>query len=220
MVLDVKGYDLILGMDWLSSLGPMFVDWGKGSVKMMSKGKPVCLEVERVSAEVRVCEQVTEVTKGSTQLLVAQLFLIEEGERGQEKFINPILQPVLKEYQDLFSEPTSLPPKREIDKIIDELLRNSFIQPSQSPYSSPILLVKKKDNTWRMCVDYRRLNRDTIRNQDPIPIIDDLLDELKGARLFTKLDLRSGYHQRRMNEEDIAKTAFHTHEGLYELKVK
>ena len=155
----------------------------------------------------------------------------------------PKLKPLLAEFKDVFGEPHGLPPRRacdhtiplmpgaqpvnirayrhkpelksEIERQVQELLQSGVIQRSQSSFSSPVILVKKKDGTWRFCSDYRRLNDITIKNRFPLPIVDELLDELAGAAYFSKLDLRAGYHQIRMREEDEHKTAFKTHHGHF-----
>ncbi|WVZ84634.1 hypothetical protein U9M48_031642 [Paspalum notatum var. saurae] len=107
----------------------------------------------------------------------------------------------------------------EVKKQIDELLEKGFIRKSTSPWASPVLLTEKKDGTLRMCVDYRGLNAVTVKNKYPLPRIEDLFDQLKGACVFSKIDLRSGYHQLRIRPSDIPKTAFISRYGLYEYTV-
>lgn len=157
------------------------------------------------------------------------------------------LQELLGEFQEVFQEPKGLPPvrgceheitlvpnaapvklaayryshdqKNVIEGLIEEMLETGIITPSSSPFASPVLLVPKKDSTWRFCVDYRDLNGITVKNRFPIPVIEDLFSELAGAKHFSKIDLRAGYHQVRMRAGDEYKTAFRTHQGLYEFRV-
>lgn len=166
-----------------------------------------------------------------------------------DKLVEVPLQfrPLLSEFQDIFAEPTGLPPKRacdhripllpnskpvyirpyrhnpaqkdEIERQVKEMLASGVIRPSSSAYSSPALLVKKKDGTWRVCIDYRQPNAITVKGKFPMPVIDELLDELSRAQVFSKLDLRAGYHQIRLQEGEEHKTAFQTHTGHCEYMV-
>jgi hypothetical protein len=107
----------------------------------------------------------------------------------------------------------------ELKKQIDELLEKGYIRPSTSPWAAPVLFVEKKDGTKRMCIDYRALNEVNVKNKYPLPRIEDLFDQLRGASVFSKIDLRSGYHQLRIQPSNISKTSFITKYGLYEFMV-
>ncbi|KZV43303.1 hypothetical protein F511_09286, partial [Dorcoceras hygrometricum] len=156
--------------------------------------------------------------------------------------------PVVREFPDVFpDEIPGFPPRREIDFSIElapgtapisrapyrlapvelkelkeqlsDLLEKGFIRPSMLPWGAPILFVKKKDGTMRMCVDFRQLNKATVKNKYPLPRIDDLFDQLQGSVVYSKLDLRSGYHPLRIRDADVAKTAFRTRYGHFEFLV-
>ncbi|GKF50535.1 putative reverse transcriptase domain-containing protein [Tanacetum coccineum] len=127
---------------------------------------------------------------------------------------------------DVFPEDLlGLPPTRQVEFQIDlvpgaaPLSDKGFIRPSSSTWGAPVLFVKKKDGSFRMCIDYRELNKLTVKNRYPLPRIDDLFDQLQGSSIYSKIDLRSGYHQLRVREEDIQKTVFRTRYGHYEFQV-
>ena len=108
---------------------------------------------------------------------------------------------------------------QELRVQLQELLDKGFIRPSTSPWGVPVLFVKKKDKTLRLCIDYRQLNKVTIKNRYPLSRIDDLFDQLRGARVYSKIDLRTGYHQLMVRETDIPKTMFRTRYGNFEFTV-
>ncbi|GJW74657.1 putative reverse transcriptase domain-containing protein [Tanacetum coccineum] len=108
---------------------------------------------------------------------------------------------------------------KELLDQLQELSDKGFIRPSSSPWGAPVLFVKKKDGSFRMCIDYRELNKLTVKNHYPLPRIDDLFDQLQGLSVYSRIDLRSGYHQLRVREEDILKTAFQIRYGHYEFQV-
>jgi hypothetical protein len=201
------------------------------------KGIPRPISIREISAlQLKICFR-----KG------CQLYAAHVEETDNTK--GPSLEDfsVLQKFEDVFQEILGFPPKREIDFSIDlvprvalvsktpyrmstpelkelqmqleELLKKGCIRPSVSPWGAPVLFVKKNDGILRLCIDFRQLNKYTIKNKYPLPRIDDLFDQLRGAKIFSKIDLRAGYHQVRIKEEDIHKTAFRTRYGHYEFVV-
>jgi len=221
LVLDTKGYDVILGMTWLSKYHAIIDCRNRKVIFRMPLQPEFQFEGERRPV------------KGKTQMTAAEI---------QKKGI-----PVWNEFPEVFKEISGLPPDRVIEFSIDiipgivpiskapyrmaptelEVLKKQLqeysdkglIRPSTSPWGAPVLLANKKDGGKRLCIDYRELNKVTIKNKYPLPRIDDLFDQLHGARVFSKLDLQSGYHQLKVKKEDISKTAFRTRYGHYEFLV-
>lgn len=216
--LALGSYDMVLGVQWLESLGPILWDFGARTLAFRRGDRTVMWSGTAASP---------------SPLLAA---------------VEPdLMQELLDSFQSLFAVPTGLPParnrshrirlkagthavsvrpyryahlqKEELERQCAEMLQLGVIRPSSSAFSAPVLLVKKQDGSWRFCVDYRALNDATIKDKFPIPVVEELLDELRGATFFTKLDLRSAYHQVLMHPDDVEKTAFRTHQGLFEFLV-
>ncbi|GKD91845.1 putative nucleotidyltransferase, ribonuclease H [Tanacetum coccineum] len=209
MLIKIGSFDVVIGMDWLS----MYHD------KIICDKKVVHIPID-----------------GENLIIRAQVM----EKKSDEKRLEDI--PVVREFPEVFLEDLpGLPPVRQVEFQIDlmpgaapvaqapyrlapskmqelsdqlqELADRGFIRPSTSPWGAPVLFVKKKDGSFRMCIDYRELKKLTVKNHYPLPMIDDLFDQLQGSSTYSKIDLRSGYHQLRVKDEDIPKTAFRTRCG-------
>jgi len=217
-------FDVIVGMDWLSLVDATIVCRAKILRIPLSGGDVLEIQGERPEAHKQVLMSTT-----TEEIKLADI-------------------PIVRDFPDVFPDDVQgLPPTRQVEFRIDlipnatpvakapyrlapsemqelaaqlrELQDKGFIRPSSSPWGAPVLFVKKKDRSFRMCIDYRELNKLTVKNRYPLPRIDDLFDQLQGAKYFSKIDLRSGYHQLRVREEDVPKTAFSTRYGHFEFLV-
>lgn len=240
--------DVILGVQWLDTLGEIRVNWKLQRMLIQLGDKKLTLLGDKSlhSAEVSLKALQRGWEKYGEGMLI-EFAGVQTEASVKERVVPEKSARVLDNYMEVFQEPSGLPPSRgkehaitlesgaqpvsvrpfrypqiqkaEIEKQVAAMWVAGIIRESCSPFSSPVLLVRKKDGSWRFCVDYMALNRVTIADKFPIPMIDQLLDELHGARVFSKLDLRSGYHQILVKAEDVPKTAFQTHDGHYEFLV-
>ena len=235
IVLGIHDFDIILGMDWLSKHRAI-LDCYKKEVRLVRPEEPgvIFRGIRRETAPSLINAMTASkmLRKGCQGYLAFIVDRRQEGTRLEDI-------PIIKEFPDVFpddisglppdkeveftidlipdTEPISIPPYRmapaelrELKAQLEDLLSKGFIRPSISPWGAPVLFVKKKDGSLRLCIDYRQLNRVTISNQYPLPRIDELFDQLQGSRVYSKIDLRSWYHQLRVQESDVPKTAFRT----------
>jgi hypothetical protein len=224
IVMGTQGIDVILGINWLDKYQAV-ISCDKRTIKLVSPlGEEVVTEL--VSPEPRKggCHQMTIDSKEADPLETikvvskfSDVFLKDLPGMPLERKVEfaieliPGTAPIYKR-----AYMVSGPELVEIKKQIDDLSKKGYIRPSTSPWVAPVLFVEKKDGTRRMCINYRAMNEVTIKNKYPLPRIEDLFDQLRGASVFSKIDLRSGYHQLRIRPSDIPKTTFITQYGLYE----
>ncbi|GJU45142.1 putative reverse transcriptase domain-containing protein [Tanacetum coccineum] len=217
-------FDVIIGMDWLAYHRALIDCYEKIVRIPLPNGKILEVQGERPEKDLRSLACIKADEKKLDDIRVVRDF--------PEVFPDDLLGlPLVREIEfriDLIPgaspvvrSPYRLAPSEmlELSNQLKELQEKGFIRPSHSPWGAPVLFVKKKDGSMRMCIDYRELNKLTIKNRYPLPRIDDLFDQLQGACCFSKIDLRSGYHQLRVREEDIPKTAFRTRYGHFEFTV-
>ncbi|KAI3802065.1 hypothetical protein L1987_30189 [Smallanthus sonchifolius] len=242
--MQLGSFDIIVGMDWLSSHHAEVICFEKSIRIPLPSGDTLKVFGEKPCSGLKLMSCTTARKYLRKKYLAFLAHVVQK--KDKEKSIQDI--PIIRDFPEVFPEDLSgLPPVRQVEFRIDlipganpvarapyrlapsemqelesqlqELSDKGFIRPSHSPWGAPVLFVKKKDGSFRMCIDYRELNKLTIKNRYPLPRIDDLFDQLQGSTYFSKIDLRSGYHQLRVQEEDVPKTAFRTRYGHYEFMV-
>nr|GEU37709.1 putative reverse transcriptase domain-containing protein [Tanacetum cinerariifolium] len=235
-------FDIVIGMDWLSKYHAKIICDEK-VVHIPIEDETLIIRGNQSRTRLRLisCIKTKRYISKGCQVFIAQVMEKKSDEKRLENI------PVVREFPDVFpKELHGLPPVRQVEFQIDlppgttpvarapyrlapsemqelsnqlqELADRGFIRPSTSPWGAPVLFVKK-DGSFKMCIDYRKLNKLTVKNRFPLPRIDDLFDQLQGSSVYSKINLRSGYHQLRVRDEDIPKTAFRTRYGHYEFQV-
>ncbi|TYK21928.1 ty3-gypsy retrotransposon protein [Cucumis melo var. makuwa] len=244
LVLDMLDFDVILGMDWLAA-NHASIDCSR---KEVAFNPPSMASFKLKGEGSRSLPQVISAMRASKLLSQGTWSILTSVVDTREVDVSLSSELVVRDYPDVFpDELPGLPPQREIEFAIElepgtvpisrasyrmasaelkelkvqlqELVDKGFIRPSVSPWRAPVLFVKKKDGSMRLCIDYSELNKITVKNRYPLPRIDDLFDQLHGATVFSKIDLRSGYHQLRIKDGDVPKTIFCSRYGHYEFIV-
>ncbi|GJW32101.1 putative reverse transcriptase domain-containing protein [Tanacetum coccineum] len=243
MPIKLGSFDVVIGMDWLSKYHARIICDEK-VVHIPIDGETLIIRGDRSKTRLSLisCIKTKRYISRGYQVFIAQVM----EKKSDEKRLEDI--PVVREFSEVFPENLpGLPPVRQVEFQIDlipgaapvarapyrlapsemqelsnqlqELADRGFIRPSTSPWGAPVLFVKKKDGSFRMCINYRELNKLTVRNHYPLPRIDDLFNQLQSSSTYLKIDLRSGYHQLRVKDKDIPKTAFRTRYEHYKFQV-
>ncbi|GJV00607.1 putative reverse transcriptase domain-containing protein [Tanacetum coccineum] len=242
MPIDPKTFDVIISMDWLVKHDAVIV-CGEKVIRIPYGNKTLIVEGDKGVSQLKVisCINARKYIEQGCHLFLAHVIENKSKEKRMEDV------PVIRDFLEVFPEELpGLPPLRQVEFQIDlvpgaapiarapyrlapskmkelsvqlqELLDKGFIRLSSSPWGAPVLFIKKKDRSFRMCIDYRKLNKLTVNNRYPLSRINDLFDQLQGSSVYSKIDLRSGYHQLRIKEEDIPITAFRTRYGHFEFQ--
>ncbi|GJZ91450.1 putative reverse transcriptase domain-containing protein [Tanacetum coccineum] len=247
MPVELGSFDAIIGMDWLAKYQAVIkivrIPWRNETLIIRSDGSNQG-NVTRLN--IISCTKTQKYMERGFPIFLAHVTAKEVEDKSEKKRLEDV--PIVQDFPEVFPEDLpGLPPTRQVEFQIDlvpgaapvarapyrlapseikelseqlkELSDKGFIRPSSSPWGAPVLFVKKKDGSFRMCINYRELNKLTVKNRYPLPRIDDLFDQLQGSSVYSKIDLRSGYHQLRVQKEDIPKTAFRTRYGHYEFQV-
>ncbi|GJX17669.1 putative reverse transcriptase domain-containing protein [Tanacetum coccineum] len=244
MPVELGSFNVIIGMDWLAKYQKIIcIPWGKETLIVYGDGSN---RGNKTRLNIISCTKAQKYMLKGHHVFLAHVTTKETEDKSEEKRLEDV--PIVQDFPEVFPKDfPGLPPTRQVEFQIDlipgaalvarapyrlapskmkelseqqqELSDKGFIRPSSSPWGAPVLFVKSKDGSFWMCIDYRELNKLTVKNRYPLPRIDDLFDQLQGSSVYLKIDLRSGYHQLRVREEDIPKTAFRTRYGHYEFQV-
>nr|GEW89709.1 putative reverse transcriptase domain-containing protein [Tanacetum cinerariifolium] len=249
MPVELGSFNVIIGIDWLAKYHALIVCDEKvvripyGDEVLIIRGDN-CDGGSKLN--IISCTKTQKYIQNGCQVYLSQVTTKKAEDKSEEKRLEDV--PIVREFSEVFPEDLpGLPPARQVEFQINlvpgdapvarapyrsppakmqelstqlqELSDRGFIRPSSSPRGAPVLFVKKKDGSFRMCIDYRKLNKLTVKNRYPLSRINDLFDQLQGSIVYSKIDLRSGYHQLRVREEDIPNTAFKTRNGHYEFQV-